>query len=193
MVADLDTFWVLRLPASRKGTDWLNVLKTLVVYWLIDPGSEWRLHRQWYATSAIGELLGEDLSVVQPDTLYRCLQELVANKAALFGVLTERWQALFGVALRDSAVRSHGIMHTFRTSLKFRGQLMGIGCLRTLVGLAALVGLDVLRANHPGGAGTTPCNTKHNLCRSDCFVTTHADWKSHCRFRRIARWLGSNG
>ena len=65
----LDVFWAPRLPASRKGTAWLNVLKTLVVYRLIDPGAEWRLHRHWYATSAIGDLLGEDLSVVQPDTL----------------------------------------------------------------------------------------------------------------------------
>ena len=38
----LDTFWQPRLPPSRKGTRWLNVLKTLVAYRLIDPGSEWR-------------------------------------------------------------------------------------------------------------------------------------------------------
>jgi hypothetical protein len=92
----LDAFWAPRLPASRKGTDWLNVLKTLVAYRLIDPGSEWRLHRQWYAGTAIGDLLGEDLTLVQPDTLYRCLDKLVEHKAALFGFLTERWQTLFG-------------------------------------------------------------------------------------------------
>ena len=49
----LDEFWSPRLPASRQGTRWLNVLKTLVVYRLIDPGSEWRLHRQWYEQSAM--------------------------------------------------------------------------------------------------------------------------------------------
>jgi len=54
----LDDFWSPRLPASRQGTRWLNVLKTLVTYRLVDPGSEWRLHRQWYAQSAIGDLLG---------------------------------------------------------------------------------------------------------------------------------------
>lgn len=36
----LDDFWRPLLPLSRQGTDWLNVLKTLVVYRLIDPGSE---------------------------------------------------------------------------------------------------------------------------------------------------------
>ena len=47
----LDEFWSPRLPVSRQGTRWLNVLKTLVAYRLIDPGSEWRLHRQWFERS----------------------------------------------------------------------------------------------------------------------------------------------
>jgi hypothetical protein len=51
----LDEFWSPLLPASRQGTRWLNVLKTLVVYRLVDPGSEWRLHRQWFEQSAIGD------------------------------------------------------------------------------------------------------------------------------------------
>src|SRR5271168_323573 len=44
----LDDFWGPALPPSREGTDWLNVLKTLVAYQLISPGSEWRLHRHWF-------------------------------------------------------------------------------------------------------------------------------------------------
>jgi len=58
-----DDFWRPRLPPSRKGTRWLNVLKTLVCYRLIDPGSEWRLHRHWYDHSALGDLLGEDFRI----------------------------------------------------------------------------------------------------------------------------------
>lgn len=91
----LDEFWGPKLLASRKGTEWLHVLKTLVVYRLIDPGSEWRLHRQWFAASAIGDLLGEDLAVAQPDTLYRCLDLVLAHKQALFGFLKARWESLF--------------------------------------------------------------------------------------------------
>jgi len=91
----LDEFWALRLPASREGTRWLNVFKTLVVYRLIDPGSEWRLHRQWFASSAIGDLLGEDLAMAQPNTLYRCLDLLLEHKQALFGFLKQRWENLF--------------------------------------------------------------------------------------------------
>ncbi len=70
---ELDAFWSARLAPSRQGTRWLNVLKTLVVYRLLDPGSEWRLHRQWFEESAMADLLGEDLGLVQIDKLYRCL------------------------------------------------------------------------------------------------------------------------
>jgi transposase len=92
----LDEFWSSRLPPSRKGTSWLNVLKTLVCYRLIDPGSEWRLHRQWFKRSAIADLLEDDERVAQSDTLYRCLDKLVAHKDAMFQFLKGRWQDLFG-------------------------------------------------------------------------------------------------
>jgi hypothetical protein len=84
---DLDAYWAPRLRPSRKGTRWLNVLKTLVCYRLIDPGSEWRLHRQWFSASAMGDLLGEDLALAHSDTLYRCLDKLLVHKDALFPFL----------------------------------------------------------------------------------------------------------
>jgi len=73
------------------------VLKTLVCYRLIDPGSEWRLHRQWYEQSALGDLLGEDFRLVEIDTLYRCLDKVLEHKPALFSFLRQRWQDLFNV------------------------------------------------------------------------------------------------
>ena len=92
----LDEFWGPLLPPSREGTSWLHVLKTLTAYRLIDPGSEWRLHRLWFEHSAMADLLDEDLGVVAKDTLYRCLDKLVEHKAALCGHLKERWSDLFG-------------------------------------------------------------------------------------------------
>jgi Transposase DDE domain len=92
----LDNFWSPRLPASREGTRWLDVLKTLVAYRLIDPGSEWRLHRQWYERSAMGDLLGADFGLAHKDTLYRCLDRLLVHKADLFSFLQHRWKSLFG-------------------------------------------------------------------------------------------------
>lgn len=92
----LDDFWSERLADSRKGTCWLNVLKLLTVYRLIDPGSEWRLHRQWFEDSAMGDLLGEDFSVAAINTLYRTLDKLLPHKTEMFTFLRERWEDLFG-------------------------------------------------------------------------------------------------
>ncbi len=91
----LDEFWGQRLLPSREGTPWDKVLKLLVYYRLMDPGSEWRLHRHWYAQSAMGDLLGEDFSLVQIDKLYRCLDKLLAHKEDFFIFLRQRWQDLF--------------------------------------------------------------------------------------------------
>ena len=91
----LDTFWTERLQPSRKGTRWDHVLQTLVAYRLIDPGSEWRLHREWFDKSAMADLLGEDYRLAVDDTLYRCLDQLHAHKEALFSHLQQRWKDLF--------------------------------------------------------------------------------------------------
>jgi transposase len=95
-VLELDRFWAPLLPPSRKGTRWLNVLKALVAFRLIDPGSEYRFHRQWFLASAIGDLLGEDFALAQKDKPYRCLDLLTEHKEALFDFLKERWDTLFG-------------------------------------------------------------------------------------------------
>lgn len=68
----------------------------LTVYRLIDPGSEWRLHREWFDHSAMAELLGTDFSIAEKDTLYRCLDKILPYKKALYGYLQNRWQELFG-------------------------------------------------------------------------------------------------
>jgi transposase len=90
-----DTFWAPRLRPSRKGTRWLNVLKTLVIYRLLDPGSEWRLHREWFDRSAMADLLGESFALAAKDTLYRCHDRLLEHQEAFFGFLRGRWEALF--------------------------------------------------------------------------------------------------
>ena len=91
----LDRFFAPLLANSREGTNWQHILQTLVCYRLIDPGSEWRLHRQWFEQSAMADLLGEDYSLVEKNALYRCLDKLLPHKAALFSHLRARWQDLF--------------------------------------------------------------------------------------------------
>ena len=91
----LDTFWAARLPPSRKGTRWDLILAALTAYRLLDPGSEWRLHREWYLQSAMPDLLGAGYELVEIHKLYRCLGRLLPHKRALFAHLTERWRDLF--------------------------------------------------------------------------------------------------
>ena len=94
----LDRFFAPLLPPSREGTSWQHILQTLVCYRLIDPGSEWRLHRQWFEESAMADLLGEDYGLVAKNALYRCLDKLLPHKTALFSHLRARWQDLFAAS-----------------------------------------------------------------------------------------------
>src|SRR5574337_1331905 len=94
---ELDPFWAQRLCRSRKGTRWDQVLLVLVAYRLLSPGSEWRLHRQWFERSALADLLGVDASVSDIHKLYACHDRLLAHKSAVFDHLVGRWRDLFNV------------------------------------------------------------------------------------------------
>jgi transposase len=91
----LDAFWAARLPPSRKGTRWDQVLQTLVTYRLLDPGSEWRLYRHWFEHSAMADLLGADLRLADIHKLYECHEHLLKHKKDLFTHLTAQWKDLF--------------------------------------------------------------------------------------------------
>ena len=92
----LDRFWAEPLPTNRKGTRWDQILQTVVTYRLLDPGSEWRLHREWFLQSAMADLLGADFSLAEIHKLYEVHDKLLAHKEALFAHLQERWKDLFG-------------------------------------------------------------------------------------------------
>jgi hypothetical protein len=94
----LDRFWVERLAASRKGTRWDAVLFVLVAYRLLAPGSEWRLHREWFERSALSDLLGADFALAEIHKLYACHDRLLAHKQALFDHLVDRWRDLFNAS-----------------------------------------------------------------------------------------------
>jgi len=93
----LDRFWADRLPASRKGTRWDQILQVLVSYRLIAPGSEWKLHRDWFGKSAMADVLGADFGLAQAHKLYACHDRLLEHKEALFSHLVGRWRTLFSV------------------------------------------------------------------------------------------------
>jgi hypothetical protein len=95
---ELDRFWGERLPTSRKGTRWDQVLLVLVAYRLIAPGSEWRLHREWFSRCALSDLLGADFSLADSHKLYACHDLLLQHKQALFDHLVNRWRDLFNAS-----------------------------------------------------------------------------------------------
>jgi hypothetical protein len=91
----LDEFWRQRLPEAREAVSWEKVLQLEVVNCLLDPGSEFRLHRQWFVDSAMDELLETGFAVAAKDRLYRCLDRVLPHKQELFVWLRQKWADLF--------------------------------------------------------------------------------------------------
>jgi transposase len=91
----LDQFWSEKLPEGRERVAWAQVLELLVVNRLIDPGSKFRLHRQWFDQIAMDFLLGQDFQGAEKDRLYRCLDRVLPHKPELLVHLQQRWKDLF--------------------------------------------------------------------------------------------------
>src|ERR1700681_4575252 len=97
----LDRFWADRLPPSRKGTPWDQILQVLASYRLIAPGSEWRLHREWVGNSAMADLLGADFGVAGENKLYACHDVLLYD-------LTSTYFEVNASDLPEGSKRRHG-------------------------------------------------------------------------------------
>src|SRR6266567_190431 len=91
----LDEFWQQRLPEAGEAVNWEKVLRLLVVNRLLDPGSEFYIHRQWFVDSAMDELLETSFAVAGKDRLYRCLDRVLKHKQELFVWLKQKWADLF--------------------------------------------------------------------------------------------------
>jgi hypothetical protein len=93
----LEAFWEAHLGEGREEVPWAKVLELLGVSRRVSPGSEFRLHRQGFDQSALGDLLGSSFAGAEKDRLYRCLDRILKHKAALFDHLRQRGQELFQV------------------------------------------------------------------------------------------------
>ena len=92
----LGPFWRERLPEGKAEVPWFKVLELLTVRQLVAPGSKWHLHRRWFLSSAMDQLLEEDFAVAAKNRLYECLDRIDEHRAALFTHLQARWKDLFG-------------------------------------------------------------------------------------------------
>ena len=102
----LDGFWAPRLPPSRKGTDWLAIMKAIVMYRLTDPGSELDMHTNWLANTAVAELVGAG-ALTGLSTLYSCLDRVMWP--------TEEWKKPRGerdpaLSFKDDLVRRRDVV-----------------------------------------------------------------------------------
>jgi transposase len=91
----LSEFWRDHLPEGRESVSWEKVLRLLVVNRLLEPGSEFRVHRHWFVESAMDALLEEHFAVADKDRLYRCLDRILEHKQDLFVWLKQKWSELF--------------------------------------------------------------------------------------------------
>lgn len=92
----LGEFWRERLPDGKARVSWFKVLELLAIRQLVAPGSKWHLHRHWFLSSAMDQLLDEDFAVAAKNRLYECLDHIDWHRAALFTHLQARWKDLFG-------------------------------------------------------------------------------------------------
>jgi len=93
---ELGPFWHERLPVGKAQVPWSKVLELLTVRQLVAPGSKWHLHRRWFLSSAMDQLLEEDFAVAAKNRLYECLDHIEDHRAALCTHLQGRWKDLFG-------------------------------------------------------------------------------------------------
>lgn len=93
---ELGSFWRSRLKDGRAEVPWVKVLELLTVRQLVKPGSKWHLHRRWFLSSGMDQLLDEDFAVAAKNRLYECLDRIESHRQELFSHLQGRWRDLFG-------------------------------------------------------------------------------------------------
>ena len=111
----LEPFWRQRLADGKAEVPWFKVLELLTVRQLVAPGSKWHLHRHWFLSSAMDQLLDEDFAVAAKNRLYECLDRIDTHRAALFTHLQARWKDLFGA--------TYDLLLYDLTSTYFEGQM----------------------------------------------------------------------
>jgi hypothetical protein len=111
----LGPFWRQRRPDGKAEVPWFKVLAPLAVRQRVAPGSQWHLHRRWFLSRAMEQLLDEDFAVAAKNRRYECLDRLDAHRAALFTHLQGRWKDLFGA--------TYDLLLYDLTSTCFEGQM----------------------------------------------------------------------
>lgn len=114
---DLDQFFAEHMPPGREEIPWPLMAAVLVLGRLCSPSSELGVAERFYASSALGDLLGVPAEKVNEDRLYRALDILLPHKAALEKHLKEKLGELFTL--------DYDLLLYDVTSTYFEGQAQG--------------------------------------------------------------------
>src|ERR1700676_2378883 len=85
------------LPIGKERIAWSKMAAVLVAARFCEPSSELHIAEDWYRRTALSDLLQLGDEEVNKDRLYRGLDHLLANKAALEAHLSQRCGELFAV------------------------------------------------------------------------------------------------
>ena len=157
----LEQFWAERLPPNRKVVRAGIRSCMLVSCRLIAPGSEWKLHRDWFGKSAMADLLGADFGLAEAHKLCRLSRlSAAAQRRAILtsdgALVRPRLIRIFDVLLYDLTQhlfheinasdvaegdkRHHGYSRDKRPDLPAGGDRVGGYPGRSALGLKYLAG-----------------------------------------------------
>jgi len=92
----LHSFFEANTHQGHERIDWATVASILSVGRFCAQSSELALSENWYAHTALDELLGVNPADVYDNRLYRGLDELLPLREELFGHLRERYRSMYG-------------------------------------------------------------------------------------------------
>ena len=92
---ELDRVLEELLPPGREEVPWARMAALLVIARLCEPTSELAIAERWYRSTALEDVLGVSVDLVNDDRLYRALDRLLPHKQALEGHLRAKLGELF--------------------------------------------------------------------------------------------------
>lgn len=93
----LDQLLQKLLPKKRESIAWKDVAAILTVGKFCGQGSELSIAEDWYARTALEEIVHVDPKLINDDRLYRGLDQIGSHKDALCEHLMQRYRDWFGV------------------------------------------------------------------------------------------------
>lgn len=85
------------MPPGREQVPWPGMAAVLVIARLCEPSSELHIAEDWYRTTALEDILGISVELVNDDRLYRALDRLLPHKRTIEEHLQKRLGELFAL------------------------------------------------------------------------------------------------